>query len=272
RRVPKLFVFELLQFTKTQNNPGLPSVRHLIEKRKNIGEIMKKSLLPNAESLQGYITQLRNIANEIDEIHKNAVIANVCGGSMGIVGGVAGLAGLVLTPVTFGSSLALPMAGFAVSAVGGITNAINKMGDGSDPDLPLVLQAGLGVGKAVLNAGKLLKAGKMAADAGRVAPSIARKTTSRMLASNARQAARLAGNVTRGLIGIGVLLDAAFLVNDSKELMDGAKTKLAAEIRREAAEMAEVIETVNKFHRSVSQSPGWDDLVGVGPALSRGLD
>ncbi|XP_067423695.1 uncharacterized protein [Emydura macquarii macquarii] len=252
------------------------------EKRKNIGEIME-SLLSTVKKLQVHVKKLKNIADEVDETHKNATIANVWGGSMGIVGGVTALAGLVLAPVTFGTSLALPMAGFAVSAAGGITSAaatitdavtssnkqkevenvlkecqnnleriekelakiteeIKKMGDGSDPDLLLVLQGGLGVGKAVLNAGKVLKAGKMLADAGKVAS---------RLASNASRAAKLAGSVTRGLTGITVLLDAAFVVKDSKELMEGAKTELGAKIRTEAAKMEEVIKIVNEFHSSL---------------------
>ncbi|TFJ95960.1 acyl-CoA dehydrogenase [Platysternon megacephalum] len=156
------------------------------EKKKNIGEIMKKSLLPAANRLQSHVTQLRNTADEVDETHKNATKANVCGGSVGIVGGVAGLAGLVKAPVTFGASLALPRAGFAVSTGRLVSNAAATITDaetssnkknevekilkecqgmlerietefkirtnGSDTDSSLVLKTSLGAGTTGLSA------------------------------------------------------------------------------------------------------------------------
>ncbi|EMP41823.1 Peptidyl-Lys metalloendopeptidase [Chelonia mydas] len=138
------------------------------EKRMNIGEIMKKSFLPTAKRLQGHVNQLRNIADEVDETHKNATKSNVCGGSMGIVGVVAGLAGL---DVSTGGLIT----DAAATITDGVTssnkqNEVEKIlkqcqgmlkpivtefkiyRDGHDTDSSPVLKTSLGAGKTGLSA------------------------------------------------------------------------------------------------------------------------
>uniref|UniRef100_A0A8C8S4U4 Apolipoprotein L3 n=1 Tax=Pelusios castaneus TaxID=367368 RepID=A0A8C8S4U4_9SAUR len=237
-------------------------------RKKNIGEL-KKSLVQARDRLQKHLAELQKIADDIDEVHRGATIANVTGGAVGIAGGITTIVGLALAPVTFGASLVVSLTGFAVSTVGGLTSAaatatdlgVNKdkkktveklleecqseiknikkcieiiqtsaqnMKDDGDLDLLLALpQIGSGAGRAVLNTMKMVKAGQLLANAGRVA--------------------RFAGHCTHVLTGLTLAFDIAFVAKDSVELHRGAKTELATTIRDAVKEMEQKISPVNEL-------------------------
>uniref|UniRef100_A0A3P9KFZ5 Uncharacterized protein n=1 Tax=Oryzias latipes TaxID=8090 RepID=A0A3P9KFZ5_ORYLA len=69
-----------------------------------------------------------SLKEAIDELHSIAVskgtkIAGITGGATTALGGVAAAAGVILSPFTLGSSLALTAIGVGVAAAGGVTGA-----------------------------------------------------------------------------------------------------------------------------------------------------
>nr|XP_005293640.1 uncharacterized protein LOC101951602 [Chrysemys picta bellii] len=167
------------------------------EKRKNIGEIMEESLLPTAKRLESHVTQLRKMADEIDETHKNATIAKAH----------AVTSSNKKNEVEKILKECQDMLKCIEKELSKITKEIKKPGEDSYIVLLAELYEWIRIGEI------------------------------------------LAGSVPSSLTATTALFAAAILVNDSKKPMEGEK--LAAEIRREAAKMEEVIKIVNKFYGSV---------------------
>ncbi|TKS68616.1 Apolipoprotein L3 [Collichthys lucidus] len=68
-------------------------------------------------------TELLCIADNLDKVSKNTKIAGITGGATTVAGGVAAAAGVILSPLTLGVSLALTVIGVGVAAAGGVTGA-----------------------------------------------------------------------------------------------------------------------------------------------------
>ncbi|XP_053900529.1 uncharacterized protein LOC128845664 [Malaclemys terrapin pileata] len=235
--------------------------------RKKINEVVQP-LLRARDKLQRHFPELQKIADDIDEVHRIATIANITGGTVGIAGGITAIAGLCLAPVTFGGSLSLSLAGLAVSTAGGLTSAVattidmvasklkketvEKLLQECQTELRKIIKAiqclesygdiafmfpvaqiGAGAGRAALNIPKMVKAGQLLA--------------------NVSQVAKFAGTATRILTGVTVALDIFFLAKDSVELHNGAKTELAAKIREAVNEMEQVIGQVNEMEQVIHQ-------------------
>ena len=66
------------------------------------------------------ITKLNEIIEELHETHHNVNISKVVGSSVGIFGGALSFLGVVLTPVSFGTSLGLTIVGSGIAATGGL--------------------------------------------------------------------------------------------------------------------------------------------------------
>lgn len=75
------------------------------------------------ENLANSITELFSIADHLNKVSKGTKIAGITGGATSAVGGVAAVAGILLSPVTFGASLALTAVGVGVATAGGVTGA-----------------------------------------------------------------------------------------------------------------------------------------------------
>ncbi|XP_074925899.1 uncharacterized protein LOC116823992 [Chelonoidis abingdonii] len=235
--------------------------------RKKINEVLQ-SLLPARDRLQKLFSQLREIADEIDMVHKGATIANITGGTVGIAGGITTIVGLCLAPVTFGASLIVSLTGLAVSTAGGLTSVaatttdivaskvkketVEKLLQECQAELENIQEAtqclescedfafmfpvtqiGAGVGRAAFNIPKMVKAGQLLANAGKVA--------------------RFAGAATHVLTALTLGLDIFFVAKDSVELHNGAKTELAANIREAVNEMEKVIGQVNEMEQIICQ-------------------
>ncbi|TFJ98126.1 A-kinase anchor protein 8-like [Platysternon megacephalum] len=234
----------------------------------DIDEILMK-LLPARDRLQKHFPELREIADDIDKIHKGATIGNIAGGTAGIAGGITTIIGLCLAPVTFGASLIVSLTGLAVSTAGGLTSAAatttdlvaSKVKKETVEKLLRVCQAelehiqdytesitekiqnlqdyensgfvfafshiGSGAGRSVLNTIKMVKAGQLLANVGRIA--------------------KFAGAATGILTTVTLGLDVFFVARDSMELHKGAKTELAAKIREIVNEMERMIDQVNEM-------------------------
>ena len=70
-----------------------------------------------------FLTELEEVAVQLDKINKEAKISSVAGSSVGAVGGVLSTAGLALIPVTAGVSLGLIIGGTVL----GVSNGVYRM-------------------------------------------------------------------------------------------------------------------------------------------------
>lgn len=75
------------------------------------------------KKLEDHIKKLRDLADHLDEVHKGCGISNVVSSSVGTASGILGILGLVLAPFTGGASLLLS----ATSAGLGATAAVNSV-------------------------------------------------------------------------------------------------------------------------------------------------
>uniref|UniRef100_A0A8C3F288 Apolipoprotein L3 n=1 Tax=Chrysemys picta bellii TaxID=8478 RepID=A0A8C3F288_CHRPI len=96
-------------------------------------------------------------------------------------------------------------------------------------------QIGSGAGRAVLNTMKMVDAGKLLANAGRIA--------------------KFAGAVTHVLTALTLGLDIFFVAKDSMDLHKGAKTELAAKIREAVNEMEQMIGEINEMVKALTLRP-----------------
>ncbi|GCB82627.1 hypothetical protein scyTo_0022040, partial [Scyliorhinus torazame] len=74
------------------------------------------------DQTQGYVKELQEIADSIDEYHRGATIASVTGASAGVLGGILSISGIIASPFTSGTSLGLSALGAGLSATGATTN------------------------------------------------------------------------------------------------------------------------------------------------------
>ena len=68
------------------------------------------------------IVKLSEIIEGLHETHHNVNISKVVGSSVGILGGGLSILGVVLTPVSFGTSLGLTIVGSGIAATGGLVS------------------------------------------------------------------------------------------------------------------------------------------------------
>ncbi|XP_065269913.1 apolipoprotein L6-like [Emys orbicularis] len=109
-----------------------------------------------------------------------------------------------------------------------ITEKIQNLKDNEKKGFVFAIpQIGSGAGRAVLNAMKMVKAGQLLANVGRIA--------------------KFAGAATHVLTALTLGLDIFFVAKDSMDLHKGAKTELAAEIREIANKMEQMIDQFNEM-------------------------
>ncbi|KAF4096213.1 hypothetical protein G5714_022182 [Onychostoma macrolepis] len=66
------------------------------------------------------LSDLEDTAVHLDRMKKGAIISTVAGSSLGIVGGVLSILGIVLVPISAGTSLGLTVAGASLGGVGAV--------------------------------------------------------------------------------------------------------------------------------------------------------
>ncbi|XP_052067811.1 uncharacterized protein LOC127707338 [Mytilus californianus] len=92
-----------------------------MQQLRNEMENFEETLLKWVANSETAIKTLQTLAEELN-VHFSRIRKTKIGGSAaGIVGGVLGIVGLALTPVTFGASLGLSIAGGVVAGLGGAT-------------------------------------------------------------------------------------------------------------------------------------------------------
>uniref|UniRef100_A0A8C3HW63 Lysine-specific metallo-endopeptidase domain-containing protein n=1 Tax=Chrysemys picta bellii TaxID=8478 RepID=A0A8C3HW63_CHRPI len=114
-----------------------------------------------------------------------------------------------------------------------IAEKIQNLKDNEKKGFVLAIpQIGSGAGRAVLNTMKMVKAGQLLANVGRIA--------------------RFAGAATHVLTALTLGLDIFFVAKDSMDLHKGAKTELAAKVREAVNEMEQMIDDFNKMVKALT--------------------
>lgn len=73
------------------------------------------------------IYELSRVANELDQLHKQATYSKIIGGVAGAVGGGIALGGLALSFFTGGASLFITGTGLTIAAGGGVTATVAEV-------------------------------------------------------------------------------------------------------------------------------------------------
>eukprot|EP00795_Rhopilema_esculentum_P004464 gene4464-20708_t len=119
---------------KKQDQVSEKEVQEILDHLNNFSEAKNNFLriMPVwKKSREETISQLYQIANECDDLHKGCNIANVTGSSVGAAGGLMALGGILLSPFTFGASLGLTVAGAATGVAGAATNITTSIVESS---------------------------------------------------------------------------------------------------------------------------------------------
>ncbi|XP_033847584.1 uncharacterized protein LOC117393697 isoform X3 [Periophthalmus magnuspinnatus] len=79
------------------------------------------------ERMLQFLEDLEACAVTLDDMTKGARISNVAGSSLGMVGGILSIVGLALTPVTFGVSMGLTVAGVGLGGISGVNSVVTTI-------------------------------------------------------------------------------------------------------------------------------------------------
>ncbi|XP_035027018.2 uncharacterized protein LOC118118172 isoform X6 [Hippoglossus stenolepis] len=255
--------------------------------------VFNKLFSERAESLWMHVIDLNSIADGLDKFNKKTKIAQITGGSTSAIGGVATIAGLVLAPITLGTSLIVTAVGLGVATAGGLTSAgagiSNQVNNSMDRkkvekivedyqvkmvDLNKCLKF-IKQGIENLRRFDLLKMKKHAynrdfpvlsssfyedgAMAGKAilinANEIMRVVQiANVAGSTAARAVQIASMATGVLTGLFVGMDIYFVAKDSKELKKGAKSEFAAKIREVATQLHDGLVELNSIREELQST------------------
>ncbi|XP_008841384.1 apolipoprotein L2-like [Nannospalax galili] len=81
------------------------------------------------KKLKEYITQLRDIADHIAQVHKGIAVTNVVTDSTSVASGVMGIVGLILAPFTVGGSLVISAAALGLGAAATVTSVTTMVAE-----------------------------------------------------------------------------------------------------------------------------------------------
>ncbi|XP_036032387.1 apolipoprotein L3-like, partial [Onychomys torridus] len=228
-------------------------------------ELQKKRFLqqfPELKSkLEGHIRKLRELADHIDQVHKDCTISNVVAGSTSTASGVLSILGLVLAPFTGGSSLMLTATTLGLGAAAAITSATttiveesHRVSDEAEADqlvkasmdtlcdmigiIPKISVKLYTSGRAVAKVGKFirhqLRAFKMARGSFRFGSAPTRVRVASV-----------------GFAGVMLGLDVYHLVTDSMDLYNGATTESARALQDLAQKLEEKLQEFEQIHKAL---------------------
>ncbi|KAM8953215.1 apolipoprotein L3-like [Pelodytes ibericus] len=236
--------------------------------------------------LEECIKEMRNIADDVDKFHRAAILTNIAGSSIGIAGGVATIAGLLLSPFTFGASLVVAGVGAGVAAAGGLTGAAASVADNINikakcskveelvkevNDQKEKMQEMLSNIDALIEDMRSLlglqdaewarlgaRGVYCAAEIARLFQLVSVSVSAARGAHMAARGARLAAAVSGVFAALFIAVDIAFVVKSANELNDGAKAEEAEKIR-EVADMLE--EEFTKMQTEAESFKSYKDII-----------
>ncbi|KAL7890807.1 hypothetical protein AOLI_G00002830 [Acnodon oligacanthus] len=251
---------------------GAPSSDHLLSQeavRKVYTEKaqrVKKALLlydyllsDRGNALYDLITELIDVAKNLDKVYKRAKIAGITGGTAGAAGVAAAVGGVLLAPLTMGASLAVAAVGVGVATAGGITGAsaaiTNKIHNNMDrkrvekilsdyttqmEDIECCVQF-IGTGMEHLMSHKLQGVHRELEKVPGVDPGVW---------VNAGTISAI--NMSSGLIqGFVLGMDMYYTKDDTQKLKKGSETKFAKKIRLVAHQMESTLNELMKVRNKV---------------------
>lgn len=241
-------------------------------------ELKKKRFLKEFPQLkiklEEHIQKLRFLADHLDKVHSGCTISNVVAESTSTVSGVLSILGLVLTPITGGTSLMLSATSLGlVAGMTSLTTTIveesSRLSDESEasrlvgtsmntfhelmkimPKITVKLSnTGVDLVSACKSLKDLIRATRMSRAGYRPLGQFAE--------SSSAEGSRELGNALRASIkGISVTslflaLDVYHLVTDSIDLYNGATTKSAAALRKLALMLERKLQEFEKIHKAL---------------------
>ncbi|XP_059204752.1 apolipoprotein L3-like [Centropristis striata] len=216
------------------------------------------------------LTDLEEIAVQLDSMNKGAKISSVAGSSVGAVGGVLSIVGLALIPVTAGASLVLTMTGVGLGITSGVNSLVttgteigvnhtqqNKASEtfksfmedvkSLQDCLQEVTQRATNGVDVVVGVGKVLcKAGVIGKSIDSMFDAVKEIKGPLALSKSARA----------GFIGLNALfvgMDIFFICKDSVSLAKGSETELSQFIRARAALWSSEMDSWQKIHDSLTK-------------------
>ncbi|XP_060979958.1 apolipoprotein L3-like [Dama dama] len=245
------------------------------------------------QQLVELISKLRELADNVDKVHRDCTISNVVTHSTGVLSGALTILGLALAPVTAGASMALSVTGIGLGAASAVTavstsivehvsrsSAENKASQLMSIDVKkwkVLLEVLKSNPHIIVTTEKLAKAEKHlernihAMETGEVNPDSA--ANANILVSPGRISAPAihqvetalkgtASAVTKGArivgaatAGVFLLMDVGFLVKESMHLHDGAKTASAENLRQRVRELERKLEELTQIYKHLQEDP-----------------
>ncbi|XP_059103725.1 apolipoprotein L3-like [Peromyscus eremicus] len=249
-----------------------------LEKRRFLEEfpVLKRKL-------EEHIRKLRDLADHLDQVHKDCTISNVVSGSVGTASGVLGILGLVLAPFTGGTSLLLSATAAGLGATAGVTGVTTTVVEESirvsdEAEARRLVGASQNIAKEIFNiipkfTFKLINTGVDLVSAWktigqqiraiRVARASSRSGTQARNLRNFAQGFEQVRNALSGLAlpmtrgarfraaGLGLVslgLDVYHLVTDSMDLHNGATTESGGALRDLAHKLEEKLREFEQIY------------------------
>ncbi|XP_075426376.1 apolipoprotein L3-like [Ascaphus truei] len=237
-----------------------------------------KLLASTSPEVQTCIKDMRGIADDVDQFHRGATIANLTGSSVGVAGGITTIVGLCLAPVTLGTSLIVSLVGIGVAVAGGVTGATASTADYINTKkkrsavqeiinviqkyMEKVLECLGNLNKCVkqiqspnnlrsVNCEAAIAGAKITGRGVYAAVEVGRLAQLLRVSAGAARGIRVAGAISGVLTGIFMLVDVAFIVRDSVDMGKGAKTEQAEEIREKAKNVEDRFQELEKIGKEI---------------------
>ncbi|XP_052605181.1 apolipoprotein L3-like [Peromyscus californicus insignis] len=241
-------------------------------------ELKKKRFLeefPQLKSkLEGHIKKLHALADHLDKVHSDCTVSSVVADSTSTVSGVLGILGLVLTPITGGTSLMLSAA--ALGLVAGMTSVTttiveesNRSSDeaeasrlvGASMDIlheimktmPKIRVKLANTGLDLISACKTLKEQISTIRMARASSRLGAQATESISDEASKKVGKSLGGTIRGIgfTSVFLSLDVYHLVTDSMELYEGAKTESAGALRKLAQMLDRKLQGFEQMHKAL---------------------
>ncbi|KAG7462190.1 hypothetical protein MATL_G00199940 [Megalops atlanticus] len=231
--------------------------------------VFNKLFVEQAEGLWQHVIDLNAIADDINNFHKKAKIANITGGTTTAVGGVTAIAGLALAPVTMGASLIITAVGIGVATAGGLTSAsatisdtVNNSHDRKKVERILEdYQAKMAdiskclrfvrQGMEKLQEYNLLKLSPAHCQDRLISRAVQMGSEA---GGTVERALHIAGQAGSVLAGLCHRMDSYFVGKDLRELKKGCKMEFAAKIREVAEQLHEGLVELNSIREELQEA------------------
>lgn len=237
-------------------------------------------LYPSVKSdIEQHIKHLYSLADRADHVHKDCTTANVVADSTGILSGILTIAGFGLAPFTAGLSLALSATGLGLGVVATSTNVVSSIVENSnmssiEAEATDMESSGINFNligevisdnkdkfssvkksyKAVRRIARHIRAMRVTSLSSKTAAQISAQSSSMIdkvfggTAKAMTKGARIIGGAT---IGLSVLVDIYSLVQDSKDLHEGAVSETGEKLRQHAQELEKMLVELKQIHENL---------------------